>query len=70
MMCYFQVYSVYLLTFCGGYNHWWLWQRLFTDMAGSIPFIYSKVIQVYMYNVYLLFFRFFSTIGYYKIIWI
>ena len=27
------------LTFHGGWNCWWLWHPLFTDVAGNIPFL-------------------------------
>ena len=34
----------------GGHNHWWLWHPLFTDVAGSVPFLTSdseKLVSFY-----------------------
>ena len=28
----------------GGYNCWWLWHPLFTDMAGNIPFLICQLV--------------------------
>ena len=30
------------LTFHGGWNCWWLWHHLSTDMAGNVPFLMSE----------------------------
>ena len=33
---------IHQLTFHGGWNCWWLWHHLSTDMAGNVPFLMSE----------------------------